>query len=53
MKRLVLGLVLASMAVAARAQRSVKDFHTAVLWMGPLPLDILEQEVDCYIRSRA
>jgi uncharacterized protein (DUF885 family) len=31
---------------------SVKDFHTAVLRMGILPLDILEREVDRYIQSR-
>jgi uncharacterized protein (DUF885 family) len=31
---------------------SVKDFHTALLRMGILPLDILEREVDRYIQSR-
>ncbi len=31
---------------------SVKDFHTALLRIGVLPLDILEHEVDRYIQSR-
>jgi uncharacterized protein (DUF885 family) len=31
---------------------SVKEFHTTVLRMGILPLDILEREVDRYIQSR-
>jgi uncharacterized protein (DUF885 family) len=31
---------------------SFKDFHTVVLGTGTAPLDVLEQQVDSYIRSR-
>jgi uncharacterized protein (DUF885 family) len=31
---------------------SLKDFHTVVLATGTAPLDVLEQQVDSYIRSR-
>jgi uncharacterized protein (DUF885 family) len=31
---------------------SLKDFHSAVLRMGILPLDVLEQEVDRYIQGK-
>ncbi|HEX8483384.1 MAG TPA: DUF885 domain-containing protein [Allosphingosinicella sp.] len=30
----------------------IRDFHAAVLENGPLPLDILEQQVDAYIASK-
>jgi hypothetical protein len=32
---------------------SLKDFHNAVLTAGTLPIDMLEREVDTYIRSAA
>ncbi len=32
---------------------SLKDFHSAVLTAGTLPLDMLEREVEAYIRSTA
>jgi uncharacterized protein (DUF885 family) len=31
---------------------SFKDYHNAVLGVGTLPLKMLEQQVDVYIRSR-
>jgi uncharacterized protein (DUF885 family) len=30
---------------------SIKDFHNVVLSVGTVPLEILEREVDAYIRS--
>ena len=31
---------------------SAKDFHSAVLRAGTLPLELLERQIDAYIRTR-
>jgi len=36
---------------ALKDRFSVKDFHSAVLAAGTVPLDVLEREIDVYIRS--
>ena len=42
----------------AKAQRELgsrfdpKDFHDVVLGMGPMPLAVLEQQVDAYIAAK-